>query len=333
MLLLFVKGDRGLVANYNGKFYFPDRKSNIKEEGLYECTITIEKPNYCFVKGELESTYIPNEKAISYYIENVLTRRSEAIYIKYVGESIVLFETTHQTLAIRCFEKDRQPVTITIISNNSSNILALYDPKRFRNVDIDIIKNYIEPSLVTITQSNYKDVIAHCIGCMGLGRYNKYIRTNISVYDFKYIVVSNTWMLSSYKDTFIISYRGDDFVDASGIFDIDRDFTGKTLNIDLSDIIDYMKNNHIGASPYVSADTSVYAEHVCLYGNTYIVKCINAKYLAPISDEDKEQVDKSWEEFRTEKKRIAKNLTRDSISEFMKATSELEILCINNLDV
>ena len=32
MRLLFVKGDKGLVANRDGLFYFPDRNSSIASE-------------------------------------------------------------------------------------------------------------------------------------------------------------------------------------------------------------------------------------------------------------------------------------------------------------
>ena len=49
MRLLFVKGDKGLVANRDGLFYFPDRNSSIVSEGLYNCTVTIDKGNYAFV--------------------------------------------------------------------------------------------------------------------------------------------------------------------------------------------------------------------------------------------------------------------------------------------
>ena len=45
MRLLFVKGDKGLVANRDGLFYFPDRNSSIASEGLYNCTVTIDKGN------------------------------------------------------------------------------------------------------------------------------------------------------------------------------------------------------------------------------------------------------------------------------------------------
>lgn len=51
MKLLFVKGKRGLAANHNGKFYFPDRNGCIKATGLYDCKITIDK-------DKLKSVYL-----------------------------------------------------------------------------------------------------------------------------------------------------------------------------------------------------------------------------------------------------------------------------------
>ena len=72
MKLLFVNGDRGLVATLHGKFYFPDRKSNIKEEGLYDCNTTVEKDRYAFVNGILEKTYCPSEYTVTNEINKYL---------------------------------------------------------------------------------------------------------------------------------------------------------------------------------------------------------------------------------------------------------------------
>lgn len=56
MKLLFVKGKKGLAANHNGKFYFPDRNGCIKATGLYDCKITIDKDKFAFVDGKLIKT-------------------------------------------------------------------------------------------------------------------------------------------------------------------------------------------------------------------------------------------------------------------------------------
>lgn len=64
MRLLFVKGDKGLVANRDGLFYFPDRNSSIASEGLYNCTVTIDKGNYAFVT---ETRLIPRNHLSSMF--------------------------------------------------------------------------------------------------------------------------------------------------------------------------------------------------------------------------------------------------------------------------
>lgn len=51
MELLFLEGDRGLYAIAPFEHvYFPDRESNIKEPGIYECEITLDKDKYGFVR-------------------------------------------------------------------------------------------------------------------------------------------------------------------------------------------------------------------------------------------------------------------------------------------
>ena len=63
LLLLFVKGDRGLfaVAPYK-PIYFPDKDSDITEPGLYECEVTLQKEHYAFVKGKRCFTQSNSEK-------------------------------------------------------------------------------------------------------------------------------------------------------------------------------------------------------------------------------------------------------------------------------
>lgn len=63
LLLLFVKGDRGLfaVAPYR-PIYFPDKDSDITEPGLYECEVTLQKEHYAFVKGKRCFTQSNSEK-------------------------------------------------------------------------------------------------------------------------------------------------------------------------------------------------------------------------------------------------------------------------------
>lgn len=63
LLLLFVKGDRGLFAVEPYKpIYFPDKNSDITEPGLYECEVTVQKEHYTFVKGKRRFTRSDSEK-------------------------------------------------------------------------------------------------------------------------------------------------------------------------------------------------------------------------------------------------------------------------------
>ena len=97
MKLLFIPGVRGrLAANHDGKFYFPDSKSNINEGGLYECEVTVDKDKYAFVNGTIIETYMPSSKFISEYIGYCLFANSSIseiseFEIKSIGVSTIIF--------------------------------------------------------------------------------------------------------------------------------------------------------------------------------------------------------------------------------------------------
>lgn len=304
MLLLFVKGERGLVANHEGKFYFPDRRSTITEEGLYKCTVTVEKPNYGFVVGELEPTYMPSSTIYINYV-NSCKLRSQNFYIKHIGGSIILFITGYNTLFIKYIRKDHQIATLEMSTNRS-----LYDPAHFPNVSKDMLGTIFRSTPVSITQANYKDIITHYLG-YNYTRviFGKYTCINIVVYDSKYIVLNFRNLLTSLHNewnSIITVYTRNGFIDVTTLYNVDKDFTNKTLDIKLSDIVKYMRDNHIGIRPYMDPDTPIYDIDIKVLGNVSTIKVINAMYSDPISDEDKEQVDKSWEDFRAIKKIFVK---------------------------
>ena len=86
MKLLFVKSNNKLIAMCNGKFYFPDTRGNIKEEGVYECNVSIDKESYAFVTGTKIETITPNENIIKrYFYESI------PVITKNIGKDIILF--------------------------------------------------------------------------------------------------------------------------------------------------------------------------------------------------------------------------------------------------
>ena len=95
MQLLFIKGDRGLVANHNGTFYFPNKTSNIKTEGLYDCSIITNKANYAFVDGHPIKTHLPTVT----YLKKLLTENNLSVddesqlHVKHIGQSIFIPQT------------------------------------------------------------------------------------------------------------------------------------------------------------------------------------------------------------------------------------------------
>ena len=109
MKLLFVKGKRGLAANHNGKFYFPDRNGCIKATGLYDCKITIDKDKFAFVDGKLIKTQATSIETICSLLNldmsSVGLENRETINVFNVNNVDVLFVknsiSTHLIILVR----------------------------------------------------------------------------------------------------------------------------------------------------------------------------------------------------------------------------------------
>lgn len=101
MYLLFIETEKGLAASTGGKMYFPDRTSKINREGIYTCGVTHDHKTYAFVDGT-EVTTKPINIGVAYafnepylYDESVINL--ENIYVKRVGNSIVIFSNVRKT--------------------------------------------------------------------------------------------------------------------------------------------------------------------------------------------------------------------------------------------
>lgn len=146
MKLLFVKGDRGLVANMDGKFYFPDRKSNIKEEGLYDCRVTVEKDKYSFVDGEEIKTYLPSSDQIA---DSFRTRIKMNKY-NTINDYITMYDFMILKIgkSFICYERD-------IYNCNFINLIY-YDYNKYeKKHEILTITSYINPHTVYVPNGNH----------------------------------------------------------------------------------------------------------------------------------------------------------------------------------
>ncbi len=152
MKLLFVKGKRGLAANHNGKFYFPDRNGCIKATGLYDCKITIDKDKFAFVDGKLIKTQATSIETICSLLNldmsSVGLENRETINVFNVNNVDVLFVKNSISTHLIYINDKEQIESITSFSTNSKssyNLRQLYSPgenmKRIiSNMDI---KNYL----------------------------------------------------------------------------------------------------------------------------------------------------------------------------------------------
>ena len=151
MRLLFVKGDKGLVANRDGLFYFPDRNSSIASEGLYNCTVTIDKGNYAFVTGNPVDTKEPSVE----YVSTMLCRelfetkmfsyeRIDSFKVKKIGCSYIIFVTDAMYTQIKYMDQnnDVKPLMMYSDEKRHYNMRKLYDASQFRMQMIMTVLNH-----------------------------------------------------------------------------------------------------------------------------------------------------------------------------------------------
>lgn len=195
MKLLFVKGKKGLAANHNGKFYFPDRNGCIKATGLYDCKITIDKDKFAFVDGKLIKTQAASIEIICSLLNldmsSVGLENRETINVFNVDNVDVLFVKNSIATHLMYINDKEQIESITSFSTNSKssyNVRQLYSPgenmKRIiSNMDI---KNYLVKNGAEAL-SDLMLLKAETIVKSKQGKYHHII--DMSLVDSKFIVV------------------------------------------------------------------------------------------------------------------------------------------------
>lgn len=318
MYLLFVKGDRGLVASYNGIMCFPDKHGSIKEPGLYACEITSEHSHYYFMDGTRITTGIPTDSDI-YALETNLDEVRDIQVIK-SGEDYFLL-STYRDGTFSLFAKDAKQISyIPIILEayvhgpGRSHVGYLYNQTLEKEVvrdTIDIL--YALMDKYTVVFDNEEDMMKALVAiyCSIVSKF-RYSVENISVYQKKHFVVTYE-RFGAYEKAGFNIVRIEDVL---SIFP--NSLRSQTLepydpeDYSASTIRDYMVEHNIGlAAP--DSDDLIY--HVLKISDEFIdVYYLNGSHaLRGYTDTVIKKAQESMDAFREYGKRILKNPTKQTL--------------------
>ena len=308
MRLLFVKGDKGLVANRDGLFYFPDRNSSIVSEGLYNCTVTMDKGNYAFVTGNLVDTKEPSVE----YVSTMLCRelfetkmfsyeRIDSFKVKKIGCSYIIFVTDAMYTQIKYMDQnnDVKPLMMYSDERRHYNMRKLYDASQFPDADdYDSLKSSALQHAAKALDAEMQKKVAIMIETEYYGSFNY---ESIYVYNEEYGVVKIRYtqeMLGNLKQL-------------------------PSTAIDVTAVGDYLLENHLGRA---MGEEPTYVKEVIFMGNTIKVICLNgALLLDDINKEDQKKAAASFAELEAYRKKVSKKLSRSALSE-LKELSPKQVL-------
>lgn len=324
LLLLFVKGDKGLVANKNGLFYFPDRKSTIKEEGLYECEVTIDKEKYVFVKGQPIKTALPSIEYAAKIIQNELFEKNifkhvDDFKVKKIGVSNIVYVTRNGITQIGYMDEDGDFAAVTTYTGGTRrdfNKRNLYGVRKFSNVDEyeTLRKEAIRKAVKELQGDVLQKVVATALLKESVYSWKKI--TKVVLIDGRFIVFET----DSYGGKSTATYV---YNEEHGVAKIERnadscyDEKSESKEINLVEIKNYLVENHLGAEGL--GEDPTYVKHISFMGNNIDVVCLNGNlFLDDISDEDKKKAADSFKKLEAYRKKVSKKISRSSISELVK---------------
>lgn len=333
MRLLFVKGDKGLVANRDGLFYFPDRNSSIVSEGLYNCTVTIDKGNYAFVTGNLVDTKEPSVE----YVSTMLCRelfetkmfsyeRIDSFKVKKIGCSYIIFVTDAMYTQIKYMDQnnDVKPLMMYSDERRHYNMRKLYDASQFPDADdYDSLKSSALQHAAKALDAEMQKKVAG-VALVKEMTSVRYKLKRFTIIDSLFIMIETEYYGSfNYESIYVYN-------EEYGVVKIryTQEMLGNlkqlpSTAIDVTAVGDYLLENHLGRA---MGEEPTYVKEVIFMGNTIKVICLNgALLLDDINKEDQKKAAASFAELEAYRKKVSKKLSRSALSE-LKELSPKQVL-------
>ena len=318
MKLLFVKGTKGLAANHDRKFYFPDRNSHITE-GVYECTVTNDKETYSFVKCRPVETVKPTIEQLANLVTS--TDGDNYINVYQIGTSFIIFRDLERDIRIEYMTPSGKVELITEIINRIQyrSMYTLYATEKLTKVisDNDVEKHIIFKNASVLTENM---ILQMAIAAKSRhGRY--YDIKKVTLIDEKFLAVDSSFY--TYNDVSLYYYNAA----TNEVIEMPHDFINELKDKDARDISldkinDFCLEHHI-AMQYVDYNTKD-TDHVLditttFMGETIHVKCLNGHILyKDFTQEDIDTVETSFKELKAYRKHVGKNISKSMIPEMTK---------------
>lgn len=343
MVLIFTKtGDGRLLAyDENGKIHFPNRGSSITEPGLYNCRVLKDKDKYAFVDGELIKTIEPSSE----FIYNQITQNINPL-VAHIGSSIVIFNKCIESgvLSISYFTTDGKQHTVEsnvayIIYKSALKIMHEFVTNTEDiGTEKDIICNALMKHSAEITDP--LSAAAACIASFGAVDKNgygpKYYFNNIFILDNKFIFLEKQtkWAfdmrLDKPEDYFFIQNENGSMVNLNQniYMHIPLSNFKERTEITTESVKEWMISNHIGCGigryGSYSKDISPALGIKCIHLNRdeIEVKYLRGDKYYCATDEDKREVEESFQHLYALKKRIGKNISKELLREIVKLSDE-----------
>lgn len=325
MKLLFVKGDRGLVANKNGMFYFPDRKSDIKEEGLYECEISVDKEKYAFVNGKLVKTQLPLLYDVRQKLELLLMNsdsftRINGYYVKQIGASVVCFTVRGNNIVLSYIGDDNveeRCLSYMTDYRKDYQVKQLYAIGQFSDAEgYDTLKQDAMADSATILEGDMVQKVTAVVAVKHSESSRETI-TRFQIINDRFILIETEWHGMKTSEIYIhnekygvvrLSLTPEECFGTKCI---------KMVNVDMPELGNYIIQNHLGAECY--DDNPTYTKQIAFMGDVVKIECINGKkFLDDISEADRQKVTTSFEEYEKFRKKVGKHISKSMIPEMAK---------------
>lgn len=322
--LLFVKGNRGLIANLNGRFIFPDKKSNITKEGLYDCTITIDKDKYAFVTGTPVKTQKPDEYFFEYFAKREFFVKhqldgTEIIHTKTIGDSFIIFTQKAETIDLSYIDMNGEHqflLSYHMLDKCDKGVANIYAIDKFYDMkDFDKIKKKVLRNVIVELKDDMLVKVATTAMFCSIGD-TPYKPVKAEIYDDRFIVI--TIAFHDMTKTHTYAYQKD-----AGIFEVKHNINDITNNhvsrkdIDINVLVNFAVTNHLTTGDIYLGN--VFQKNIRFMGQSFILDVLNGcKFIDDIDEESKIRVETSFERFESFRRRVGKLLTKSSICELSK---------------
>ena len=336
MILLFVKGNKGLAANYNGKFYFPSRDSDIKE-GLYECEIALDKGKYAFVTGVPVATQMPTTEVLTSIVADSDGKLNKVfkLDVRKIGKSLVLYIQRNRHMFDLGYVNESGKLEkfdfYTWNERRPSAVCDLYNPA-FSEAEMCMDNETIQLQIISQIACEMDDALALEVVAVAKNRQGLYSNiSSIKVIQNKYVVV--TTEIFSYCTSIAYIYNAD----AKDVVEIDESITNELMKaedikeIDLKQLDEFFIKNHLALHclKMPSDEGVVFEVKAKFMGDAISIKCLDANILLRNIDESaKKEVKNSFKDFELFRKKAGKYVSKNNLEEFSKLSTR-NILGLN----